>query len=29
MADRTVVMSKSEIAFDGTPVELKADPSIL
>ncbi len=29
VADRMVVMSKGEIAFDGTPAELKADPSIL
>jgi branched-chain amino acid transport system ATP-binding protein len=29
VADRMVVMSKGEIAFDGTPADLKADPSIL
>jgi branched-chain amino acid transport system ATP-binding protein len=29
VADRMVVMAKGEIAFDGTPAELKADPSIL
>jgi branched-chain amino acid transport system ATP-binding protein len=29
VADRMVVMSKGEIAFDGTPAEIKADPSIL
>jgi branched-chain amino acid transport system ATP-binding protein len=29
VADRMVIMSKGEIAFDGTPGELQADPSIL
>jgi branched-chain amino acid transport system ATP-binding protein len=29
VADRMVVMSKGEIAFDGTPAAIKADPSIL
>mgnify|MGYP001765255824 CR=1 FL=1 len=29
VADRMVVMSRGEIAFDGTPAELNADPSIL
>jgi branched-chain amino acid transport system ATP-binding protein len=29
VADRMVVMSKGEIAFDGTPAAIKADPTIL
>jgi branched-chain amino acid transport system ATP-binding protein len=29
VADRMVVMAKGEIAFDGTPLQLAADPSIL
>lgn len=29
VADRMVVMAKGEIAFDGTPAQLAADPSIL
>jgi branched-chain amino acid transport system ATP-binding protein len=29
VADRMVVMAKGEIAFDGAPAELQADPSIL
>lgn len=29
VADRMVVMAKGEIAFDGTPVQLQADPTIL
>ncbi len=29
VADRMVVMAKGEIAFDGTPQQLAADPSIL
>lgn len=29
VADRMVVMTKGEIAFDGTPAQLAADPSIL
>jgi branched-chain amino acid transport system ATP-binding protein len=29
VADRMVIMSKGEIAFDGTPAALQADPSIL
>ncbi len=29
VADRMVVMAKGEIAFDGTPAELAADPSVL
>jgi branched-chain amino acid transport system ATP-binding protein len=29
VADRMVIMSKGEIAFDGTPAMLQADPSIL
>ncbi len=29
VADRMVVMAKGEIAFDGTPAQMQADPSIL
>lgn len=29
VADRMIVMSKGQTAFDGTPTELRADPSIL
>ena len=29
VADRMVVMAKGEIAFDGTPEQMQADPSIL
>lgn len=29
VADRMVVMAKGEVAFDGTPAQMQADPSIL